>query len=303
MFRLFFLSQFQNIYIALKKLSEKRLVANANPKYSEIYKEGVVFSQSPISGTYVKKGRIINFSVSLGNMKMSLKDFRGVSLPEFYEFLKIEYPNEKFPYKIATFVYEFSDTIEKGKIFKQEPVDGTPIKNVTELKLWVSNGIKDKEYKVLPKFIGKKAGDVTTDLANCELLYTFKYNLVKFKKDDEIITEQSIGENAIIDDIVKENKILELTINKYFEIEKEKITGTFTLEIPKKPIPFLIDVRGIGGEKIEKSLLKLKMKGGVLFPIPYSLKLHTKLNVYINGTLYKEVDLIEEEKRVQEKKL
>ena len=135
----------ENIYVALKKLSERRLVANVSPKYSDNYGEGVVFSQNPMAGLYVKKGRVINFSVSLGDLSFALKDFRGFFLAEFYQFLKETYPNGKTPFKVIPAIYEFSDTIEKGKIIRQIPEDGTPIKNVKEIKLWVSNGIKDKE--------------------------------------------------------------------------------------------------------------------------------------------------------------
>ncbi|HPO49478.1 MAG TPA: PASTA domain-containing protein [Spirochaetota bacterium] len=289
----------ENIYKALQKLSEKRLVANVNPKYSENLKEGIVFSQTPRPGAYVKKGRIINFSVSLGNISMALKDFRGYSTPEFYEFIKLEYPDGKIPFLIEESVYEFSDTVEKGKIIKQNPEDGTPIKNVTKLSLVISNGPKDKDYKVLPKFVGKKIDDLTNDLVKLEILYTFKYNLVRYKKEDGVVSAQSIAENAIVEDLIKGNKILELTVNKYFFMGKDKITSTYNIEIPKKPIPFLLEIKSVNIDSSEKKIISLKMKGGVDFPVPYSIAAFSKINVYINGALFKAVDLTEEEKKNQ----
>ena len=73
---------------------------------------------------------------------------------------------------------------------------------IKKLKLWVSNGKKDKDYKLVPNFVGKKVGDLTSDFYNLELLYNYKYELVKNKNEDGIIISQSIGENAIIEDII-----------------------------------------------------------------------------------------------------
>jgi serine/threonine-protein kinase len=97
-----------SIYVAIGKLSDKYLVADANPKYSEIYNEGTVFDQNPKPGSIVKKGRLVSFSVSLGQPQTSLPDFRGLTLFELVDYFEERYPNIKIPFKINAPIYEFS---------------------------------------------------------------------------------------------------------------------------------------------------------------------------------------------------
>ncbi|OHD13309.1 MAG: hypothetical protein A2086_02800 [Spirochaetes bacterium GWD1_27_9] len=285
-----------NIYVALKKLSERKLVANVSPKFSEMYSEGTVFTQSPIQGSIVKVGRRVSFSVSLGSQKKALQDFRGYSIMEFWEFLSKEYPDNKIPYKIETPLYEFNEKVEKGKIIRQEPKDGTQTKNVKTLKLWVSNGKKEGNPKTLKSYIGQKIDAASKEIAGFELNYNYVFNIVKEQNKDMVITEQSIGEGAIIDDVIKEGKVLTFTVNKYFIIENEKITSTYLLDLPKKPINYKVEIKLKSTDGVEKTIYELKTKGGISVPVPYSTKINAKLTVYIDGGLYKELVMTDESK-------
>jgi beta-lactam-binding protein with PASTA domain len=281
-----------NIYKALEKLSEKKLVANVSAKYSETIEEGIVFSQNPIQGSPVKKGSSVSLSVSLGTQKVNIPDLKGIALIDLDLFLSKEYPNSKIPFKIAPPVYETNDSIEKGIIFKQDPAEGTSIKKAKLVKIWVSNGRKDGEIETLKNYKGKKFDEITGELSGLELLFTFKYELINDKDKDGIIINQSINEGTQISDIINQNKILILTVNKYQYINNEKISGIKNIEIPRKALKYLLEIK-IKNDMEENTVLKLYTKGGVSVPIPYQAKSNGKLIINIDGNFYKE-DILSE---------
>lgn len=284
-----------NVYKAINKLYEKRLVSNVNPKYSEKIDAGVVYNQSPKPGSIVKKGRIISFFVSLGPREIALPDFRGFTLFELDNYLNTKYPDGNIPFNIENPVYEFNEEVEKGRIIKQEPKDGIPVYNVNKINLWISNGIKEDGAIQLGNYIGKKIQDVSKKLSDLEIFYSYEFVPIRSRSKDMIIVDQSISEGMLVDEIIEESKVLVLKVNQYNYIKGEKIKGTYLLDIPKKPIPYTLEVKLKNGSSKEKSILKEETKGGVSLPIPYTGKKDAKLFVYYDGELQNEIELLIEE--------
>ncbi len=283
------------LYKALEKLSERKLVSTISPKYSNIYPEGIVFDQSPSPGSVVKKGRVVFLSVSLGDQSMALPDFRGYTLFDLADFLDKTYVNTKIPYKFDPIIYEFNNSVEKGRIIKQEPSDGTPLKEVKKVKLWVSNGIKDSTEKTLPNFVGKKIDEISNKIEELGIFYNIDFKITNNKNENMIIAEQSIGEGALISELIEETKPVIFSTNIYKEINGEKIEGFITFSIPKKPLPFNFEVKikKLKDPK-ERSVINIKTKGGIDFPIPYYDKDNAIINIYYNGKLEKEIIVKEE---------
>ena len=279
-----------NIYKALEKLSEKKLVADVSTKYSETVEEGLVFSQNPFQGSPVKKGSTVKLSVSLGSQKVNLPDFTGIALINLDLFLSEEYV--KVPFKVLPPEYENNDSVEKGVIFKQEPAEGTLLKNVKEVKIWVSNGRKDGGVTKLKDYKGKKFDSISEELSNYEVLYTLKYQLVDQKDKDGLIEEQSIAAGTMIDNIINQNKILVFTVDKYKYMNNEKLTGTKNIQIPRKALKYLLEIK-MKNDIEETTVLKIKTKGGVSIPVLYQEKSNGKILVYIDGNLYKEENITE----------
>jgi beta-lactam-binding protein with PASTA domain len=277
-----------NIYEALNKLSEKNLVARVSTRFSDKYNAGEVYAQNPRQGSVVKRGRVVSFSVSLGPRNASLPDFTGLTMFELEDLLDQKYPQGKIPYKFDNPVYEFNDTVEKGRIIRQEPKDGTPIYSVKKVKFWVSNGIKQEHAKTIGEYKGKKIDDVAQILADLEVPYTYDFQIVDDKSQDMIVTDQSIGSGTLVDEIIRENKILMLKVNQYKEIDGEKIRGTYLLDLPKKPLPYLLEVK-LKISNREKTILKRKIKGGVAIPVLYNTKDKASLIFFIDNSYYKEV--------------
>ena len=290
------------LYKALEKISEKKLVSQVSPKYSNTYPEGVVFDQSPSSVSLVKRGRTVFLSVSLGEHSKSLPDFRGYTLFDLADFLDKTYINTKIPYTFETPIYEFNDTVEKGRIIKQDPPDGTPLREVKKVKLWISNGIKDQTEKVLPNFVGKKFNEISKEIEELEIFYNINFTIVNKKDEDMLITAQSIGEGALISEIIEETKPVIFSVNIYKEINGEKIEGFLPLTLPKKPFPFRFEakIKTIKDAK-EKILFNIKTKGGVEIPIPYYQKDNGTLYIYYNNKLEKEIIIKDAIKEIENK--
>ncbi|MBN2547225.1 MAG: PASTA domain-containing protein [Spirochaetes bacterium] len=286
-----------NIYTALNKLYEKRLIAKTITQFSDDIDSGTVFNQLPKQGYIVKKGRIVSFTVSLGKKDNALPDFRGFNLFELEDSLYKKF-NSKIPFEIENPVYEYNSEVEKGRIIKQSPKDGIPINNVKKLKVWVSNGPKQEGASILKNYVGKNIEEVSKDLAELELFFNCDFDIVTKRDQDMIITNQSIGEGKLISEILEEKKVVVFKVNKYLEKEdKDDFKGTYLLDLPKKPIPYLLEVKIQHGISKEKAIKKLNTKGGVSLPILYYAKNDSRLLVYIDNKLFTTINLQDELKQ------
>lgn len=258
-----------NIYVALKKLYDKRLVAHVTAKYTEGVDSGIIYKQSPKQGSIVKRGRVISLSVSLGSMKDSLPDFTGLTLFDFNDFLNKEFPAGKIPFLVEPPVYQFYDKVEKGRIIKQEPADSIPINMVKKIKFWISNGPKMEKAKILKSYVGKRVDDIEEELAKLEIFHTYDFETVHDKSKDMIVIAQSIPEGSLVDELIEETKMLILKVNRYQEIKGKKIKGTYLLDLPKKAVPYRLEVKIKNGNN-EKVIFKMKTKGGSSIPVSYN---------------------------------
>ncbi len=280
-----------SIYKAIKKLSDKRLVTSVITKYTDEAEANIVYSQSPKQGTPVRRGRLVMLNVSLGHARSELPDFIKSDLFDVEDFLNEKFPAGKLPFKIEDPVYKFNDKIEKGKIFKQEPEPGIPIYSIKSLKFWVSNGLEDESTNTIKNYVGRNIEDVSKELVELELYYSFEYEIIDNRTDDMIVTAQSINEGKMIDELMEEGKKIVLKVNKYFKVDKDKISGTYPLELPKKPIPYFTEVKLKNEGSKEKSIFKIKSKGGATYPVLYSGSKDSKLLIYYDDKFQKEISL------------
>jgi len=233
----------------------------------------------------------------LGNKDNALPDFRGFNLFELEDSLFKKF-NGKVPFEIENPVYEYNSEVEKGRIIKQMPKDGIPINNVKKLKMWISNGHKQEGALVLKNYVGKNIEIVSKELSDLELFFNCDFDIVKKRDQDMTITNQSIGEGKLISEILEEQKVIVFRVNKYLEKEdNEDFKGTYLLDLPKKPIPYSLEVKIQQGKSREKSIKKLNTKGGVSLPILYYAKNDSKLLVYIDNKLYNTITLRDELKK------
>lgn len=278
-----------NIYTALKKLSDKELGVRVYPKYSDEYLEGIVFNQNPSAGASVKKNKNIAINVSMGKKSDALPDFVGMNLFEIAGILNKEYgSNGKPPYVFDHKIYEFHETVDKGHVFKQEPAEGTPIKSVRTVKLWISNGLDIERPRFVGNYIGRNLNDVLKELEILEVNTNIYFTAVNKKNHHFMITEQNLQEGTDIEESLQAGSVLTLTVNLFIESRSDFIKKMFIVELPKKNLPYQFCIyKTMSGE--EKELyFSMKTKGGFIFSIPYAAKKFSHLLAEIDDTLLRE---------------
>lgn len=277
-----------NIYTALRKISDKDLMIKVLPKYSDSCPESVVFGQNPSHGTYVKTGRTVTVFVSMGKRDHALPDFTGMTLFDIASFLDREYRDGKIPYKVSERIYEYSDSIDRGRVIKQEPVEGTPLKGVKNVKLWVSNGMKIPGVYSIQDYKGQRLYDVLKKLEKLEVNANINFIETDKRGEHYTVVEQDIQAGTLVDEIVKNNRVFVITSKIYIENKKDNIKDFLSIALPRKNIPYKLSVSVSEDETKHEDIFTMSTKGGFDFKLPYSLKKFTKVTVIGDGDIVKE---------------
>jgi len=94
--------------------------------------EGVVVSQSVQQGEIVDKNQTIILKVSNGNYKVTIPNFKGLTLQEVISWAT--------PYGIEVETTYVCDNSDKGTTVSQEPKYGVSVKNKSKIKIVISDG-------------------------------------------------------------------------------------------------------------------------------------------------------------------
>ncbi len=131
---------------ALKQLKQVNLEGVIKERrYDPIIESGNIIIQEPLPGSRVKKGRIINLTVSLGPETLKVPFLTGVNLEKAKLILK------NLGLLIATIDSLYSDSIPAGAVIKSLPESGTEIHKGEKIRLIISKGIILK----MPNLLGK----------------------------------------------------------------------------------------------------------------------------------------------------
>ncbi|MGQ9464693.1 MAG: PASTA domain-containing protein [bacterium] len=144
--------------IILKKAGLQSVVTER--RYDRIIEQGRIIIQEPLPDTKVKKGRIINLSVSLGVEKITIPVITGL------EFAKAQQILERLGLVISDIDSIYSDSIGKGKIIRTIPEAEIEVKKGDEIKIIISKGIVLKA----PNLIGLKLDEAKNILKKLNLV-------------------------------------------------------------------------------------------------------------------------------------
>ncbi|MEO0123944.1 MAG: PASTA domain-containing protein [candidate division WOR-3 bacterium] len=144
--------------IILKKAGLQSVVTER--RYDQIIEQGRIIIQEPLPDTKVKKGRIINLSVSLGPEKIVIPTLSGL------EFTKAKQIIDRLGLSISDIDTIFSDSIGEGKIIQTIPEPETEVKKGDAIKIILSKGILLKA----PNLIGLKVDSAKVLIKNANLV-------------------------------------------------------------------------------------------------------------------------------------
>jgi beta-lactam-binding protein with PASTA domain len=115
-------------------------------RHDRIIEEGNVIIQEPLPDARVKKGRIINLTVSLGAETITVPYLSGVNCEQGISIIK------KIGLVVGKVDSVFSDSVERGRIIETIPEADAVVKKGDGIRLVVSKGL----IKRMPNIVGQQ---------------------------------------------------------------------------------------------------------------------------------------------------
>jgi beta-lactam-binding protein with PASTA domain len=129
-------------------------------RYDNIIEEGSIIIQEPLPEVHVKKGRIINLTVSLGMETIKVPYLAGINYEQGVSIIR------NLGLVAANVDSVFSDSIEEGKIIGTVPEAETEVKKGESIRLIVSKGLVLK----MPNVVGLQLSQAQINLEKMGLI-------------------------------------------------------------------------------------------------------------------------------------
>lgn len=136
---------------------EDILIVLRDRNYSDTYEKGQIMYQNPEAGDQVVKGTKVYVDVSLGEEPVvkTMEDFAGMDQASAVQLL------DALQLKLTVNTKEEnSATLEKGKVIRTDPAEGTELSEGQTVTLWVSSGRME-----IPNVMGMTEADALDALA------------------------------------------------------------------------------------------------------------------------------------------
>ena len=188
---------------AVSQLEKRGFRANIS-RYAESdeYEKGKVMSQDPEASTRSKKGTIVNLVISSGR-EVVVPVLKNMNLSQAEETLK------DLGLKIGTTSTDYSNTVEKDLVIRQEPTAGSSVQSGSEVNLVISVGKEDStEIIKVVNYIGMSEQDAIATARNNGLRvrnvdYQYSSNTEKgLVMNQSISAETEVTENSAIDFVI-----------------------------------------------------------------------------------------------------
>lgn len=133
-------------------------VGTTDSAYDPNTEAGHVSSQMPKGGSRAEKGSKINLVISQGTEEIEVPDVTGKSLSDAKDALV------KAGFSVGSTTEENSDTVESGKVCKQDPQGGKSAKKGSTVNLVVSKGADTVSVPDITGLTPERASKVASDL-------------------------------------------------------------------------------------------------------------------------------------------
>ncbi|KXZ39605.1 serine/threonine protein kinase [Alkalithermobacter thermoalcaliphilus JW-YL-7 = DSM 7308] len=248
--------------------------------YDATVDEDHIISQIPESGTKVKEGYIIKVDISKGGKIVTVPDLLNKRLDQANEILSENNLVE------GIVRYEYSN-LPEGTVIKQDPQPLTQVKEGSEINLIVSKGRQVRIIQV-PNVIGKTLEQAKIDLKG--LVIGNITTIEDTSMPNNVIVSQSLTSGQR----VKEGTKINLTINRYNEEPKEKITTKrLTIKLPQDKETFNLIVNEIVDGKsttiYNETINSSEYNGTISIQIQGSGK--KEYEIYVDNQLYEKLQV------------
>jgi len=178
----------KNVVYALKTLSSMGLNAKIKgSQHSPDIPKDHIIRQEPGAGAEIKKGRDINFLVSLGSETIAIPDLRGLKSQQAILVL------EKNDLCQGVRTVAYNTEVKKDEIIDQSPAPNVWLKRGTCVDLLVSMGARPKAYR-MPDLVGKYLDKAVFALESMHLkVGQIKYSLNEGKPKNVILRHKPLA--------------------------------------------------------------------------------------------------------------
>ena len=189
---------------AVEQLEKRGFRANiARNAESDEYEKGKVMSQDPDASTRAKKGTIVNLVISSGR-EISVPELKNMNLSQAEETLK------DLGLKIGTTSTDYSNTVDKDLVIRQEPASGAKVQSGTEINLVISVGKEDTtEIIKVGNYVGMSEKDAIATARNNHL----RVRNVDYQYSSSIDKGHVISQSIGAETEVAENSAIEFVIS------------------------------------------------------------------------------------------
>lgn len=277
----------QKLTDALMMLQERELYPRIQVKYTgNPNDKGLIISQSPEPGFYVKAGRRIILTVSRGAIIDKVEDFVGKNIEDvrghlsslftsFEPLLVIREP--------VTFVF---NEAPRGRILHQTPKADTPLSEARELILIVSRGISDTPIKV-KNWIGWNTDEALASISEFPVSIRFEPDNVNPVDTKPRITNQTPESGT---DILP-GAMLTLQYSPPATVPEGFRYGLLQYTLPQYPVPMHLDVMILEPGKDDRTLFSMPYPGGEI-AFPYLLATGSSIILMVNGEKEYHLDIL-----------
>lgn len=207
---------------AVSQLERRGFRANIS-RYAESdeYEKGKVMDQYPDASTKAKKGTVVNLVISSGR-EVKVPELKNMNLSQAEETLK------EMGLKLGTTSTDYSNTVEKDLVIRQEPSSGASVQSGTEVNLVISVGKEDTTENIkVDNYVGMAEQDAINAARNNGLRVRNVDYQYSSNNEKGLVMSQSIGsgtevaEDSAIDFVIslgEEEKPKEPSPNREVEI-------------------------------------------------------------------------------------
>jgi serine/threonine-protein kinase len=144
---------------AVRALEKDGFKAGVQEEFSDRVAEGFISRQAPTSGTKLREGATVDIWVSKGSEKVSLGSLYGMTPDEVEQYLS-DNDLTGDPHTGR------SNAVEEGRVYKQDPSAGTPVKRGDTVSYWISRG---KPQAEVPDLVNLTQAEAEAALADAGL--------------------------------------------------------------------------------------------------------------------------------------
>lgn len=264
----------QPVTVAQEKLLAAKLKVSIGYNYSTNVPAGHVISQSPEAGSSVKQSRTINLTVSKGTEAILIPDLRGLPLRD----AEIQLKNAGLA--LGKVDEQYTSDVPQGAVVNQNPRASSQGSKGTTVDVTVSKGPAPRKF-VLPDFRGSTLASVRTQLDSLQL----KLGNVQEELSDQFPAGVITAQNPEAGSQVEEGSTINFTVSKGVGASLKRASVRFQVPEGAKRQDIQIVVTDSNGRR---TVYDDTHKPGDTIDRTVEGTGTMRIQVYINGTLYKD---------------